>query len=249
MVKNNLIDNIIEEEVDSTIKDCIRQISQEYLYLSKALRVMNLIIMPGIMNWCTSECVKGYISEEIYDQILIRAITDEMSTITQEDVEKEQERLEFEEKEKAFAEYIDNLIMESCLLRISKEYEIEESAKLKKEEEEKQKRDAIAEKKRKLKEENAKLKLENPPESSEKIKDNNLVPPEGQNIPRKNSAAPSESQNKPILDNNSKLPGSKPASQRSLQDAVKDHMKQQKMEGNQVPKNQLENDLMNLHAH
>ncbi len=275
MVKADIIDSVIRPQVRQVVGEAVRELAESLVRSSKALVVFNSGILPGVVRWGIAEALKGWLAESIYEDMVGTVTEGEMVMMSQEDIDREYQRLALAEKDRAFGEYLDNMIMESCLTKISREYEAEENVRLKKEALSKQRRDALAEKKRILRRETrakedqyikeeeqdqfsrvkALMLAEGKPGEDKKTVTGSVPgapedrlaevpPPAGATEEAIKISAPS------VRDDASRImDAGKPGSHASLQDAVKDRIKQmQSDDARMEPKNPLEKALMNLHS-
>ena len=146
------MDSVIRPEIRNIVGEAVISTTDQLVRFSKALHAFNNLLMPNIIAWSIENTVNAFIVEQIYDSMVEVAVSEQMVMISQDDINHEQEIQENSEKEKAFGEYLDSLILDSCLKKISREYEAEETVRLKKEAASKGKRDMLAAKKRQLKE-------------------------------------------------------------------------------------------------
>ncbi len=249
MVKGAIIDKVLRVETRKIVGEAITEITDHLVHFSKALMVFNSILMPRVIKSTVEGLTNSILAEDIYDNLLNSVMDNEIALLSGQDVEVEAERLESAEKEKGFAEYIDSLIMETCLTKLSREYELEEAAILKREAAAKQKRDMVAEKRRELKRETQENSagLAKPKDVTVKLKNQNMGAAATENKSIVGLLAAGELKK---VGPRSVAMSVKAGSQMSLQDAVKEKMAAMEREegGKLGPKNQLENVLMNLHS-
>jgi len=242
MVNNGLIERVVKKFIRELLTECIDDVTNDYLKYTKALFVINAVLMPRIVKWLARRTLIEIVADVIYDTMLKEVILTQMDFLSQAELEKKQDELENEEKEKAFGEYIDSLIMEACLLRISREYEAEESQLFKAEAISKQKRDALAEKRRELKE-NLDTDSKYNYDQGKDIKTKSM----NDFNPYTGSISNSKLKKQVTVPIDTKSINSN--SQVDQKDSIKDIITEVNKSGiNKEPKTQLEDALMNLHS-
>ena len=93
MNKADIIARVIRPQIRDIVGEVIRDITDNFVHLSKAILVFNSILMPNIIKWVTEEGITLYFAEEIYKDVLNVAAKEEMAVMTQDDIDREQERI------------------------------------------------------------------------------------------------------------------------------------------------------------
>jgi len=252
MVKADMIARVTRPIIGGIVRETINEIADNLVHFSKALMVFNSILAPRAIKSMFSGIFLEVLCELIYEGMLEEIMPQELAVLLERDVEHENERIENEQKDKIFSEYIDSIILESCLAKISRDYEVEEALILKRESQAKEKRDILAEKKLELKKDIDTVKDElRVKTKSDKSRD---IRAQLQQIPDEKmepgSVGPkSVAGTEPNINGPKSIKDLKVGSQISLQEAVKEKMAMMpKVGGKPEPKNQLESVLMNLHS-
>eukprot|EP00826_Nyctotherus_ovalis_P064992 TRINITY_DN9541_c0_g4_i1.p1 TRINITY_DN9541_c0_g4~~TRINITY_DN9541_c0_g4_i1.p1 ORF type:complete len:272 (-),score=71.75 TRINITY_DN9541_c0_g4_i1:98-913(-) len=249
MVNSSLVSAVVKKFIRELFTECIEDITDEYLKYTNSLFVINGVLMPRIVRRLAKETLFGVVAEAVYDDMVKKVLRRQMDFLSQAELEQKHEELESEEKEKAFGEYIDSLIMETCLLKISREYEAEESQLFKAEAQSKKRRDALAEKRRELRQNLNKDETD----SKYNYDRGNDFDPRAKSMSNYNPHASSVGDpkvKKPLnavsMDLRSVHKNSQPDQKESIKDRIAEINKSGK--GGQEPKNQLEDALMQLHS-
>ena len=257
MVKAEIIGGVVKTLTKEIVSETVAEMAENLVHFSKARFVLNHLLLPRVVKSMINELSWTVVTDYVYEDLLESIITSEIAELTEGNVKQGQESLEKEEQDKAFDEYVDSLILEGCLAKMSREYEVEETAMLKREELDKQKRDTLAEKKRELR--RAQIRAEEAAAAKEKVastimKSSKAVVSGAPNTKAINGLHEKGGVIQEAMTNKSKTIVAKSVkgaeSRMSIQDAVKERMitMSKQPSGKIEPKNQLENVLMQLHS-